>query len=419
MWQKTVGFSLLLLLIMVNGMLFGRPIAEEYRSPRGTRGWRFPLSSQALPPAVKDSVVYTSGGSHSYAVYALKAETGEIIWEHRTNDDGPTSPVVTEDYVAYTTFSCTVDVLDAKTGEIVWSHWLAPTLFSFPTIGSKTLYVSYCKLTDGCPNRIEAYDLATGRSIWETPIDSEVLSAPILADGYLYATTANGCLYRIDAESGKETWHYDGALLAAPTISGKNLFLTQSGHITEELEFGSTETLTLSPVQIVNWLNTESGQTTFEITPAENHREIRQGVARGGRFLFNFAGARPLALSDKVISPTPSGLLAIDIDSGQIKWCTELETRQFTRYNEQAVSPAVYAGGKIFAGTRDGRLLCISPKDGTILWQENVGTPILHEPIVSKGRIYLAGQNSLICLNTRDEKIDGWPMWGGSPSHNR
>jgi outer membrane protein assembly factor BamB len=413
-----LSFSIIFL-VLNSGSILASPKAREFKTERGTAGWLFPLSSRALPPAVKDSVVYTSGGISSYVVYALKAATGEVVWEHRTNDDGPSSPVATEEYVAFTTYSCTIDVLNAQTGEPLWRRWLAPTLHSMPTISKNILYVSYAKPTMNSPNRIEAYDLASGQALWQAPIDSEVVSAPILADGHIYATTRKGMLYRLNAETGQEMWHYNGGVIAAPYVDGKEAYITQSGHINESVGFGSTAEMTLSQVQIINWLNVETGHIAFDISPDKGLTSYRLNSPQQGKRYFNYAGARPLALKEIVVSPSPSGLLAISKDKGQVLWCSELETKCYTRHNEQAVTPAAFAGGKFFTGTRDGRLLCISPKDGSVLWQEKIGTPIFHEPIVAKGRIYLTGQRSLYCLDTGDETIDGWPMWGGSPSHNR
>ena len=421
MWRK-MFLSLLLVVVLLpilSQKLLGRSSAFKFKTKKGMKGWRFNLTSQALPPAVKGSVVYTSGGSNSYVVYALKAETGEVIWEHRTKDDGPTSPVATEEYVAYTTYSCTVDVLEAETGEALWSRWLAGTLYSMPTIGRDNLYVSYAKPTQGSPNRVEAYELKTGRALWQAPIDAEILSAPILDNGYLYATTEKGTLYRLNAKTGQEMWHYKGGVIAAPYVKDNNVYITQSGHIKEITGFGSTAEMALNPVQVINWLNVKTGLSAFDIAPDVGLKSYRYLVPMGKRRIFNFAGTRPIAIEDIVVAPSPSGLLAISKSDGQVRWCHELETRYLTRFNEPAVSPTAYAGGKCFTGTRDGRLLCISPKDGSVLWQEKVGAPIQHEPIVAKGRIYLTVRNCLFCLDTGDETIDGWPMWGGSPSHNR
>ena len=420
MGRKMFLFLFFTFLLLKGEELLARRLkAQGFKTKRGTAGWRFPLSSRGLPPAVKGEVVFTSGGISSFAVYALKAATGEVVWEHRTNDDGPSSPVATAEHVAFTTYSCTVDVLNAETGELLWSRWLAPTLHSMPTISKDTLFVSYAKPTLNSANRIEAYDLSSGQVLWQAPIDSEVVSAPIHSDGHLYATTKNGLLYRLNAETGQEVWHYNGGVIAAPYVDGKTVYITQSGHINETVGFGSTAETTLSQVQIINWLNVETGHIAFDISPDKGLTNYKYSYPQKGKRFFNYAGARPLAIEKIVVSPSPSGLLAISKDKGQVRWCSELETKCYTRHNAQAVTPAAFAGGKFFTGTRDGRLLCISPKDGTVLWQEDIGTPILHEPIVAKGRIYLTGTRSLFSLDTGDKTLHGWPMWGGSPSHNR
>ena len=135
--------------------------------------------------------------------------------------------------------------------------------------------------------------------------------------------------------------------------------------------------------------------------------------------LFNFSGARPTKAANLIVSPSPSGLIAVDDTSGEVAWCTEMETTSYTRHNSLAVSPAAFAGGHFFTGTKDGRLLCVSPQTGEVVWEERVNGPIKHEPVVAKGRIYVCSGRKLYCFDTEDPKIDGWPMWGGAITRNK
>ena len=55
----------------------------------------------------------------SYEFYAINTETGAVVWQIKTSDDGPTAAVVEDDCVAFNTESCTVIVCDARTGKVL------------------------------------------------------------------------------------------------------------------------------------------------------------------------------------------------------------------------------------------------------------------------------------------------------------
>ena len=75
--------------------------------------------------------------------------------------------------------------------------------------------------------------------------------------------------------------------------------------------------------------------------------------------------------------------------------------------------------GKLFMGTTDGRVLCLSAATGEKLWSVEVGEPVLFQPVVAAGRVYaVTHYGSLFCLETGDPLDDGWLMWGANPAHN-
>ena len=86
---------------------------------------------------------------------------------------------------------------------------------------------------------------------------------------------------------------------------------------------------------------------------------------------------------------------------------------------EERATPPAFAGGKLYLGTADGRVLCVDAKNGKTLWESKVGGRIVFQPAVADGRIYVATDDgSLICLETGDREATGWTMWDGSANHN-
>jgi hypothetical protein len=48
-----------------------------------------------------------------------------------------------------------------------------------------------------------------------------------------------------------------------------------------------------------------------------------------------------------------------------------------------------------------------------------VGANVRFAPSIMDGRIYLGTQDGkVVCIDTADRAITGWPTWGGDPAHS-
>ena len=101
--------------------LIGDLKPAEFRTPDGKSGWimKIPGDKPIATPAYSDGKLFIGGGYGSYEFYAINAETGAVVWQIKTSDDGPTAAVVEDDSVAFNTESCTVIVCDARTGKVL------------------------------------------------------------------------------------------------------------------------------------------------------------------------------------------------------------------------------------------------------------------------------------------------------------
>ena len=81
-------------------------------------------------PTVADGVVYA--GSDDNHVYALDAETGELLWRFETDDVIRSSPTVAGGAVYVGSNDNHVYALDAETGGLLWSYATPATGRSTP-----------------------------------------------------------------------------------------------------------------------------------------------------------------------------------------------------------------------------------------------------------------------------------------------
>ena len=99
---------------------------QSFTSKDGKRkGWKVTIPGEhaLATPAIVDGKLFIGGGFGSHEFYAFDAQTGKMLWQYRTSDDGPTAAVVAEGYVAFNTESCELEILTAD-GKPVWKKWL-------------------------------------------------------------------------------------------------------------------------------------------------------------------------------------------------------------------------------------------------------------------------------------------------------
>jgi outer membrane protein assembly factor BamB len=193
----------------------------------GNEEWRFQADHRIeSTPAYADGTVYV--GSYDQHVYALDAETGELEWDLATAGLIRSSPKIVDGTV-YIGVGCHnlackwyVDeprkngwlfALDAETGEVLWRFSAGSEVVSTPAVGRHTLFVGS---SDGY---LYALDRVTGEEQWRYRTRDWIWSAPTLAFGTVYFGDWNSKIYALDAASGEEEWIYNsyGTYISAST----------------------------------------------------------------------------------------------------------------------------------------------------------------------------------------------------------
>ncbi len=129
----------------------------------------------------------------------------------------------------------------------------------------------------------------------------------------------------------------------------------------------------------------------------------------------SYQGGRPTLAGDRVVMVSGSEIRAVARSDGRPAWTRRIEVR--TPASRPLSTPA-HAGGKLYLGTADGRVLCIDPGTGNVVWQATVGGTLRAEPVVADDALFAASEEGdLIRLELGESVPDAWPGWGGSASH--
>jgi outer membrane protein assembly factor BamB len=194
---------------------------HPFTSQDGKRkGWKvtIPGDHALATPAVVDGKVFIGGGFGSHEFYAFDAQTGKMLWQYRTADDGPTAAVVAEGYVAFNTESCELEELTLN-GKPLWKKWLGDPLMSMPAIAGSRLLMAFPDSKGDREHHLACFDLKTGKELWRKPLAGEIITAPLIGDEQVLVATLEGDLYCFRVQDGRLAWtEKEKNVTSAPTI---------------------------------------------------------------------------------------------------------------------------------------------------------------------------------------------------------
>ncbi len=418
------------------------------------RGWKLVIPGRRLlaTPAVVDGRVFLGGGFGSYEFYALVAVSGEVVWSYQTTDDGPTAAVVADGHVAFNTESCELEVLTAE-GLPVWKRWLGDPLMSMPAVGDGRLYVVYPDSRGDHQHHLAAFDLADGRECWKQRIGGEVITAPVLAEGHVYLATLDGtlCCFRQD---GARVWQETKNATSAPVVWQGQCYFSRRSEVPSPRPGAAAPQQTehiahrgLGAAAETHTMHCTDTQADYLDYGKRRHRSpmdvaceladgavgfgAHKGDAKMDQAMHNLGkghiaavwahqGSRPCLWRGRLYSALGDALHCVDPVTREPHWKRTIhEGRNASDLLDGLLTPPVVVNGKVFLGTLDGEVCCLSAWTGERIWSVRVGEPVLFQPAVARGRVYAATQaGSLFCLETGDPNDDGWLMWGAGPDHN-
>lgn len=450
----------------MNSDEFGRPPVKfnkghvTPRKPAPTTktatGFSVQFASHATitTPTVYERSVIVSGGFKSKELYAYEAQTGKPMWAIDLHDDGPSSPACESETCVISTESCTIFALEAKTGKLKWSYWLGDPLTSAPTIAKNRVFASYPAAgTDGKKPRppgashaLAAFDLNDGKILWQLWLDSDVMSAPVAVDEFVYVTTFKGTVIKIEQATGKVRYAMRAKATSAPVVQFDNsgveqMYYTRRGEAetadapAEEMviraDHNEPQTKYKAAKKAAPYIDrkvqgtTEHAQQAKEQDAANgfsggapssaNADAAAEGVGVGSvSSMQNFQGSRIVKLRDKSVNTMGDEVIATDAETGKTLWSHKLPGDAKKLGGSLGTAPLA-AGNSIFFGTVEGAVMRLDQQSGNQLGKWEIGGKVRSQPVVDSGWIYVGTEDGkLVAIDTKDPAVTGWPTWGGN-----
>jgi Ca-activated chloride channel family protein len=434
-------------------------------SKSGMQGWkvRFPAGRPLATPAIANGRLFLGGGFGAYEFYALDALEGRLLWQHHTRDDGPTAAVVEEGLVAYNTESCTLEVLTVE-GKSVWQHWLGDPLLSMPAICAGRVYMAYPDSRGDHRHCLACFDLRSGKPLWRHPIICDVITAPVVQDGQVYASCMDGTVFCLSSEQGECLWQRPMRATSAPTVVAGDVFVSQRH---EDPRCGVRErwvrerrARARTTVSRLKRTEPPQDEILFECSEPSPHldlkekrrtaayrRELAMDAAVGfavapaaAKFYYaaehlgvdrvsaawGFQGSRPCVYRGRLYAASGRWLRCVSLQDNPAKPEDKL-LWEFDVYRDASLAqeacvptatPPLVLNDRVIIGTMAGDLFCLNADTGEVLWRVHVGEPISYQPAVAYGRVYVpTAHGTLYAFETGNQADDGWYMWGANAAH--
>lgn len=337
--------------------------------------------------------------------------------------------------------------LNAQSGEVIaaplasqWTRSFSERV-SYPVVVGTRAFVLTGEYEAGHGVRVQALDVATGRTLWG-PVEVGGYFARgslAYAAGWLYVLSSNGLLRKLDPSTGAQQWSslmpYQTYFRSELVVHGDRVYVLGSGydatlHAVRQSDGGvdwaeDTDSAAALPGVDASgvYVAHDCGVQAFGLdgavkyrTPAScyGHRDGAMAIHGGklygrsapdvveydqasGAVRRVYPGTAPPALvggrgyfvgSDGVLS-------AHDLRYGNALW----------QAAGPFVSAAVHANGQVFAVTSSGRVVALAASSGARRWSAETGTArtrdvedsteLLQPPVVAGGRLYVAAGTQL------------------------
>src|SRR3546814_404488 len=324
----------------------------------------------AAAPVVANGKVFTIDSQAT--VRASSADNGGTLWQTRVTGDGGNEKALFGGGVSFsdgriyaTNGLGFAAALDAETGAVIWKVRPGGPLRGAPTIANDNVYV----VTQD--NQLFALNPADGSIRWTEAGTVELAgvfgsATPAAAQGTVVAGYSSGELTAYRYENGRVVWQ---DALARTSISTS---VSSLSDIDADPVIDNERVYAIGPGGRMVALALNTGQRLWEIN-----------IARI---------STPWVAGEWIFVVTDQGqLLAVVRSSGRVKWMTQLPSWPDEEDQKGGlcwVGP-VRAGERLILASWDGRIVNVSPYDGSI--QSTVATkmPVTLPLVVAGSTLYI------------------------------
>lgn len=328
-------------------------INKDYKNVK--RHWHKALQGGIYSTPVTDGQRLFIGDDIG-CMYALDLRSGKTLWTFPTDMRIVGSPAVSEGVVVFGSANYNIYGLDAKTGNELWHITTNQAVMGAATIHDGVAYIG------GGDGRMFAIDIHTGAVKWSfNELKNYVLTRPLVYRNKLYFGCWDTHLYALNIDDGSLAWKWNNGK-GNPKLSPASVWpVAADGKI-----------FITAPDRYFTCLDAETGDVVWRT----NQYKVREtvGLSEDGQTVYSkcmwdtiVALPTQYPIADSEASPTP-------------RWVTHADFG----YEHNPAMP-LEKDGTLWVSTKNGLLLGLDAKTGTVLFRHKIGNSILNTPLPLSG----------------------------------
>ncbi len=248
-----------------------------------------------------------------------------------------------------------------------------------------------------------ALNRANGMKVWENRLGSPVTSGMVMDNDAIFLSTADEKLHAVEKEKGSTVWSQElgGAVInnLSPVVTPEAVFIaTSRGAVYSfskrgkrnwktSLSAGVFETPLLVNGTVL--LSTADGKL-YALKSSRGSEQWVRDV--GSKFKIAF-------LNDTIYTVGYYGLVrALKADTGDVLWTRDLK-------EPMVINPLMLRDRIVLASTK-GRVVALSPRDGTILFRRNLGGAVKTNMTLVDNELYVSSGDTLYAMD-----VNGGVQW--------
>lgn len=299
----------------------------------------------ASSPAVSGGRVFIGDGAGKMRALSLK--TGEPLWEFTAAGPIYSTPAVGDHRVVFASTDGSIYALKTHSGRKAWQFATAKPIVASPVIFSNKVYIG------SSDDRFRALNLEDGKLAWEFPgVGGFVETRPLMAEGKVIFGAWDENLYALDAATGKLDWKW-----ASNKPDPQGVMYSPAAFWPVAAK---GKVFVVAPDRFMTALDLATGSEIWRTGDWMVRESI--GLAEDGSrfYVRTMTNAAIVALS--TAADHPEKLWQMDTGVPYDINSAMLEERDRTLYY----------------GTKNGLLLAVDPRSGTLLWEHRLGVTVLN-----------------------------------------
>ena len=305
---------------------------------------------------------------NSFNYPSAAPDEGDVIWDKPFPADFAAAPSIIDGTIYVGGTDFKLYCIDANTGDTIYTKIFPSQIVSSPYIDGDMLYF-------GCRDKkLYAFNRETRETEWSFPTGGDVDSSPKVLDEAVYFGSLDGCFYAVDTVTQALKWEYDCgngySVKSSPAISDDNVVF---GCYKVGESSGKVVCLDIDGFSDGNDGFTGEINTSGSAGDVLWEYPTLDGI-RGSASVMN----------GKVFMGSDDGKLhCISLDDGSLEW------DMGTGDSITGCPATVPETNSVVFGSRDGYIYHLNATTGTQIWKTQAASYVNSPATVADGRVYV------------------------------